>query len=155
MEAPFCLTKTPSPSGPRGRGDCARFSLTSIPHRAAILARIAAAVQDAGPGVDQDRLIAAERSARADHLVSLLFERLDGRVGDARLGADGAAAGDHRTPRERRRTRMLETGRVARFLHVHPEVDQVDEHLRLPLRLHVSPHDPERQPGLAILRYEA
>ena len=51
------------------------------------------------------------------------------------------------------RTGVPDARGLAGFLHVHAEVDQVDEHLRVSLRLHVAAHDAERQPRLAVLHH--
>ena len=37
------------------------------------------------------------------------------------------------------------------FLHVHAEVDQVDQHLHVALRLEISPHDAEHQVRPVVL----
>jgi hypothetical protein len=50
---------------------------------------------------------------------------------------------------------MVEAGCVAGRLDVHPEIDDVDENLRVPLGLHVSTHQPEREPGFAVFGHEA
>ena len=47
------------------------------------------------------------------------------------------------------------SARIARLLEVHPEVDVVDQHLHLSLRLHGPAHDPESHPGLAVLHHES
>lgn len=36
-------------------------------------------------------------------------------------------------------------------LHVHAKVDEVGQHLRVPLRLHVATHHTEAQPRLTVL----
>ena len=43
---------------------------------------------------------------------------------------------------------MLDPRRVAGRLHVHAEVDQVHQHLHVPLRLHVAAHHAEVNHGL-------
>ena len=45
---------------------------------------------------------------------------------------------------------MVEADRVAGLLQVHPEVDQVHEHLRVALRLHVAAHQAEGHQRLAV-----
>jgi hypothetical protein len=45
---------------------------------------------------------------------------------------------------------VADASSIAGHLNVHPEVDPVDEHLDLPLRLHVTSHDPKDKNGLAI-----
>ena len=40
---------------------------------------------------------------------------------------------------------------IAGLLHVHAKVDEVAEHLDVPLRLHVAAHQAEAQPGFAVL----
>ena len=47
---------------------------------------------------------------------------------------------------------MTEARDLSGFLHVHAEVDQVEEHLDVPLRLHVSAHYAEREPRAAVLQ---
>ena len=49
--------------------------------------------------------------------------------------------------------RVLQPRRFAGLLHVHAEIDQVDQHLHLSLRLHVAAHDAEDEPRLAVLRH--
>ena len=49
---------------------------------------------------------------------------------------------------------MIDPCRFASLLNVHAEIDQVDHHLRMTLRLVVAAHDAERHPGLAVLHDE-
>ena len=44
-----------------------------------------------------------------------------------------------------------ESGGFASFLHVHSELDQIEQDLRVSLRLVVAAHYAKRQPGLAVL----
>ena len=44
---------------------------------------------------------------------------------------------------------MAEARGVAGLLHVHAEVDDVAQHLHVPLRLHVAAHDAEGEHRLA------
>jgi hypothetical protein len=44
--------------------------------------------------------------------------------------------------------------RVAGFLQVHAEVDQVDHDLHVALRLHRAAHHAEAEPRLAVFRHE-
>ena len=46
---------------------------------------------------------------------------------------------------------MPRARRIAGFLQVHAEVDEVHDDLHVTLRLHAAAHDAERQPGLAVL----
>ena len=43
---------------------------------------------------------------------------------------------------------------IACFLKVHVEIDQIDENLRMRLRLHGAAHDAEAEPRLAVFRNE-
>ena len=45
---------------------------------------------------------------------------------------------------------VADASRIAGHLNVHPEVDPVDEHLDLPLRLHITSHDPKDKNRLTI-----
>ena len=49
---------------------------------------------------------------------------------------------------------MLEARHVACRLQVRAQVDHVDEHLHVSLRLHAAAHQPERDQWLAILHDE-
>ena len=48
----------------------------------------------------------------------------------------------------------MEARGVARLLQVHPEIEQIHEHLAMALRLHVAPHHAERHQRHAVLRHE-
>ena len=50
---------------------------------------------------------------------------------------------------------VIPARRVAGFLHVHAEVDDVAQHLDMTLWLHVAAHQAERHEGLAVLHHEA
>src|SRR5512144_1323743 len=123
---------------------------SSVAHRRAVLARVGAADQDAAPGVESNRLVAAEATTRPDEPMPLGFERAADRGADLRLECNEAAVGRAGAGRVGRAL-VAEPGGVARLLHVHSEVDHVAEHLRVPLRLHVAPHQSEAQPGVALL----
>ena len=43
---------------------------------------------------------------------------------------------------------MLHPRRIPRRLQVHPEIDNIRQHLHVPLRLHVAAHHPKHQPRL-------
>src|SRR5271165_6344256 len=122
----------------------------SVTHRGAILARVGATDQDAVFEVDPDGLVAAEAAWRAPHeLVSLGFERL------AHLGRDcrfelHRTTSPGRLPGRFRGTEMAEPRGIAGLLHVHAEVDEVAEHLDVPLCLHIAAHQAEAEPGLAV-----
>ena len=46
---------------------------------------------------------------------------------------------------------MIEARRVTGGLHVHPEVDDIHQHLHMPLRLHRAAHQAEAHKWLSIL----
>ena len=69
---------------------------------------------------------------------------------DSRLQGDRAAALGRLAGRLGR-AEVTEPGRIAGLLDVHAKVDQVADHLRMALGLHVTPHQAEAQPGLAVL----
>ena len=50
---------------------------------------------------------------------------------------------------------MLPARGVAGFLHIHAEIDLVDEHLHVALRLHRAAHEAEGFPRRAVLQHEA
>ena len=72
---------------------------------------------------------------------------------DAVFHVDPASSGLHGRPRGLGRTEVLEARGVARFLHVHAEIDHVAEDLRVSLRLHGAAHQAEGEPGPAVLRH--
>ena len=46
---------------------------------------------------------------------------------------------------------MIKARRVTRGLHVHPEVDDIHQHLHMPLRLHCAAHQAEAHKRFTIL----
>src|SRR6266571_2261680 len=111
-----------------------------IPDGAAVGAAFAACHVDAGWEAPDDLPAADEIDLIVDHnLVPALLERLhDGRV-DRWLYLDIALLAPEPA-------RYIETG-----LGVHAVVEGVDDHLNVPLRLHVPAHDAERPNSLPIL----
>ena len=49
---------------------------------------------------------------------------------------------------------MVDARRLAGFLNVHSEINQIDQHLRMALGLVITAHHAERHPRLAILHHE-
>ena len=111
-----------------------------VPDGAAVGAAFAACHVDAGWEAPDDLPAADKIDLIVDYyLVPALSERpQDGRV-DRRLYLDIALL----APEPARR---IETG-----LRVHAVVEGVDDHLNVPLRLHMTAHDTERPDGLPIL----
>ncbi len=81
------------------------------------------------------------------------LERVAHVVADAALEVDPAAVG-HLLIGRLRRAAVPHPRRVARFLQVHVEVDEVHDDLRMRLRLHRAAHHAEAEPRLAVLRDE-
>ena len=93
--------------------------------------------------VDQDALVAAAVDSHPLDRVAARAQFLHHGLGDAALGLDGAAVGAAGRAGRRRGADVLDARRFAGLLHVHAEVDQVHQHLHVPLRLHVAAHDAE------------
>ena len=53
-----------------------------------------------------------------------------------------------------RAAEVAEPGRVACFLHVHAEVNHVDQDLNLSLRLHIASHHTKTEPGSALFGHQ-
>src|SRR5215831_13486186 len=96
----------------------------SVAHRAAVLAGVRAADEDAVLQVDADRLVAAEGTGGLDEAMPLGLESAADLGGDPRLQGDRAAAVSGLAGRLRR-AEVAEPRRVAGLLDVHAEVDQV------------------------------
>src|SRR5690349_6649502 len=105
-------------------------------------------------GVPHDRLVAAEIAVVLDdHLVAARLERLYRVRRSTDFEYDLPSILHDFTCRFARAV-MARARSVAGLLQVHPEVDQVDDDLHMPLRLHGAAHEPERQPGFTVLRDE-
>src|SRR5689334_14845722 len=106
-------------------------------------------------GIPLDRLIAAVGTDRKTHVVAFHHQAAHRFVWETRLEIDPAAPG-HRLGLTfgRGRTFVLDARRVAGFLQVHAEIDQVHHDLDVALRLHVAAHHTEADPRLAVLRDE-
>src|SRR5580765_5427932 len=50
---------------------------------------------------------------------------------------------------------MPKTRRFARLLHIHTKVDEIDQNLRMSLRLIIAAHDTERPDRLAVFKQHA
>ena len=110
----------------------------SPPDGESVFSWIGTAHHHAGSGIDQDALESAEDADTADDPMA------------ARVEAEARLRRNRRFEREPVR-RMPESRCLARLLDVHAEVDQVQEHLHVPLRLHVAAHDAKRQPRTSVL----
>ena len=126
----------------------------SVASRAAVLAGIGASMQDTVLVVDQDRLIAAERSAGTAELMATLDQNFQRLGRNAPFMANAAAVCGHRPTGRCRAAGVLHARMLAGLLHIHAEVEHVDQNLHMPLRLEVATHHAERQMWLAILRDE-
>jgi predicted dehydrogenase len=142
-----------SPRDPR-RDPLGLGGVPLITHGPAVLAGVGAAHEHAGLGVDADGLVAAEAAAGIDQAVPLGLQGAADLGADARFEPHRAAVAGARAGRVGGAD-VEEPGGVARLLDVHAEVDQVAEHLHVPLRLHVAAHHAEAQPGPAVLGDEA
>src|SRR2546428_623051 len=88
--------------------------------------------------------IGRERAAGMDD-VATLHEGADAFIGDAALDFDEAAVDHHFACRFARHV-VLPAGGVTGLLHVHAEVDLIDEDLDMSLRLHCAAHYAEAHP---------
>ena len=97
--------------------------------------------------VEFDRLIAAEAAgAGAPDFVSHFDEFAFSFLGKSEF-EEGLAAVDAGGACGLRRADVLDAGRIARFLQVHAEIDQIDEDLHVSLRLHSPPITPNETSG--------
>src|SRR5688500_6833928 len=88
---------------PPAPGSRAVLSPVLIPYGGPICSRFLPALEHPRGGVDQDSLVSPAVDGDALHAVAALGEVAHDVVGDARLGADGAAAGVARQTGRRRR----------------------------------------------------
>jgi hypothetical protein len=107
------------------------------PDRTAVFARVRSCEERARLRIDHYRLITAEQTWRDRQLVALCFERLPHLGSDRRFERESAVE-------------VSEARLLARPLNVHPEINDVEQNLDVPLRLHVAAHHAEREPGLAV-----
>src|SRR5207342_1462726 len=86
------------------------------------------------------------------HRMPLAHQRAHRLVGEAGFEVDLATVA-HRGGLARGfgGTVVLDAWRIAGFLQVHAEVDQVHQDLRMALRLHRTAHHAEAQPRLAVV----
>src|SRR5579864_1643943 len=97
----------------------------------AVLSHVRSAHEYASARIEQDALVATERAAgRAVHddLVAALLEARAGGLWHVALHEQAVAP-------------VVDARGLTGLLHVHAEVDQVDEHLRVALRLVMPAHD--------------
>ena len=139
------VSRSPVGSRPGRRRSCQCVRVESreslVPDRLAVFPRVGAAVEHARFWVDLDRLVAAHATVAGPfHSVPASLELRDGCVGDSGLNEQSFA--------------VTHAGRVPRFLHVHSEVDHVEQYLDVSLGLHMTAHHPERHEGPTILRQE-
>ena len=64
------------------------------------------------------------------------------------------AAVSHHSAGRLARVGVVETDRVARFLQIHSQIEEIDQHLSMALRLHVAAHHAKGHQGLAVLGHE-
>src|SRR5438270_9871634 len=110
--------------------------MRSVSRGAAVGARLRSALQRS-VRVDEDALVAAAVAVDPGGCVAAALQLREGLLRDAHLDGEHPAALDLRPPRRRRRPEVLDAGRLAGRLDVHAEVEEVDQDLRLSLRLHV------------------
>src|SRR5438132_7821126 len=122
----------------------------SVANGTTVLARLGAAVQHVGFGIDQDPLVTAAVGAHGTDLVAASFQLFNDRRGNASFRLHGTAVGRGAAAGRRGGAHVFETRRLAGFLDVHAEVDQIAEHFNVTLRLHVAAHDAKDKPGLAV-----
>jgi len=111
-------------------------------------------MQHPGQRMDEDRLVPTHDStiSAADSVTHGAQRRRD-LFRNATFHQDRAAL---RPGNSRRGVRLMPDARgVTGLLQVHAEIDDVQEHLGVPLRLHVAAHDTVDQEWLAVLRDHA
>src|SRR5262245_39147715 len=113
----------------------------SIPDGEAVLPYVGAAHQHSGFRIEADAWIAPETAGG-------FGDRMTARNEGAAHGGGNRALDAHPV------LAMRDAGRFAGFLHVHPEIDQIHEHLCLALRLVIAAHDAERETRRAVLHHE-
>src|SRR5229473_201637 len=101
--------------------------MRSVSRGAAVGARLGPALQGAGRGVDEDRLVSAAVAIRPDGLVHPADQLREDLLGNASLDRQDPAALRLRAARRGRGAQVLDARRFAGGLHVHAEVEQVDE----------------------------
>src|SRR5438309_4950566 len=106
-----------------------------IAQGAAVLAGFGAAQEDAAVAVDPDALVAAVDTGVLGDAMPLQGEVAHDGWRHAALEIEDAAV-LHDAAGGLARAFVMPARRVAGFLHVHAEIDDVAEHLHVPLRLH-------------------
>ena len=118
-----------------------------VPDGATILAAFGSTIVDTGYRVAHDRLIPAVAAQVESHLMSSVHQFADVVVRETAFDFDLPAVSHYLSGRLRR-SFMMPARRIACFLQIHPEVDQIGEDLDVPLRLHVAAHHPKASQGL-------
>src|SRR2546423_6509246 len=126
---------------------------TSVADRLAVFAHLGCAPIGPVLPIPQNSLIPAKSARPRNQMMSTFGE----------FGADRRRNSGfhlHKThtagflPGNLRAPDMPKTHEVARLLNIHAEVDHVNQHLHMALRLHVSAHQSKRKPGLSILHHK-
>ena len=113
------------------------------PTAAPSLRRLGPAVQHAVFPVDQDALVAAVAAAARGTTVCPLASSSSTTSSEMPGSTVTVPPPLGRHAGRRGAADVLDAGGVAGRLHVHAEVDQVHQHLHVPLRLHVAAHHAE------------
>src|SRR5262245_32298822 len=101
---------------------------TSVSDRETVLSHVGSAHHHPGRAIELDALITAESADALRHRVAAPRQ--------LRADIERHGALDHQAVRG-----VVDSRRLASFLHIHPEVDDVHEHLCVPLRLVIAAHD--------------
>src|SRR5690606_39032197 len=140
-------------------GDIAGRMIRSTGQRAAVGAHLARRRIDAAVAAHAmlDTLVAAEAAVRLADPPAEIGERLAGARGNPGFEPEqpGRAEARRILAHRFRRAFVMPARAIPGGLDLEPVIDAIDDDLRLPLRLHVATHHPERQPRPAVLRREA
>ena len=100
--------------------------------------------------VDQDSLITSKTADTASDLMASGLQFLNNRIRNSGFHLYDAES----IPlfaRRSRATQMSDASQITSMLHVHTEVDHINQDLNMTLRLHVSAHDAEAEVRLVVL----
>src|SRR5437588_2705382 len=108
-------------------------------YREAVFAKIGSAHQNSGFGIHQDALITAESINGTDDGVAALPQFIFN--AGCKAGFQSQAL-----------KRVSEASGFSRLLSIHAEIDNIDQHLRMTLRLHVTAHHAKRKKWFSVFQ---
>lgn len=97
--------------------------------------------------MNPDALISPAINADSIHTMSTFFQVSKDFIGYARFGSNNSPASITRLTGRCGMAHVFDSGCLACCLNIHAEIQQVDQHLDLTLRLHITPMTPKTNTG--------